>query len=162
MSKTLSAVLLTMLALIAMAAGASAADGENENPLQPLDASSPRAAFLSFVEQTGVIADAALEYRVNRSLEAQGDYLTEVAKTRELSDLSEVPLASQDTIVESNFAALADILMRIPLPIPRPSLTRTRSTPMSSASGHYLAPRSRSDRSKRATAPGAGSSRHAR
>ncbi len=118
MSKGLKAVLLTMLTFVAMAAGASAADGENANPLEPLDASSPRAAFLSFIEQTGDIEDAVLEYRVNRSLQTQGEYLSQVAKTRQLSDLSEVPAASQDKVIEGNFAALADILMRIPLPDP--------------------------------------------
>lgn len=118
MSNSLNAVLLTMMAIIAMAAGASAADSEDENPLQPLDASSPRAALQSFIEQTGVIEDAALEYRVNRSLETQGKYLSEVARTRQLSDLSEVPAASQVKLIEGNFAALADILMRVPLPHP--------------------------------------------
>jgi MscS family membrane protein len=116
LSKGLSAVLLTLLAIIATATTALAVEAESENPLEPLDASSPRATLQSFVEQTSVVEDAALKYRVDRSLETQGEYLLAVAKTAELSDLSEAPAASQDTIVEGNFAALADILMRIPLP----------------------------------------------
>ena len=96
MSKRVIVVLLALFATAAISAQASAAEADAENPLEPLDASSPRAAFLSFMEQTGVIEDAALEYRRNRSLETQGVYLSEVAKTRQLSDLSEVPAASQD------------------------------------------------------------------
>ncbi len=118
MTRHLMVVLLALFATLAVGTQAWAAEADAENPLEPLDASSPRAAYLSFIEQTGVIEDAALEYRSNRSLETQGAYLSEVAKTRQLSDLSEVPVASQDKIVEGNFAALADILMRIPLPDP--------------------------------------------
>jgi MscS family membrane protein len=119
MSKGLSAVSLTLLAIMATTTGAAAVDAESENPLQPLDASSPRAALQSFIEQTGVVEEAALQYRSDRSLQTQGEYLKAVAKTAELSDLSEAPAASQDTIVEGNFAALADILMRISLPDPQ-------------------------------------------
>ena len=118
MSKGLSTALLTLLAIIATATTALAVEGEPENPLEPLDASSPRATLQSFIEQTSVVEEAALEYRVDRSLETQGKYLRAVAKTAELSDLSEAPAASQETVVEGNFAALADILMRIPLPDP--------------------------------------------
>lgn len=107
-------LLLVLLAMLGLAAQVSAADSETENPLEPLDASSPRAAYESFLEQADAVADAALEYRSDRSLETQGAYFNEVSRTRQLSDLSKVPEASQDEVVERNFAALADILMRIP------------------------------------------------
>ena len=114
MSKRLLPVLLALCATAAIATQAMAA--EAENPLQPLDASSPRATIESFLEQARVVEEAALTYRSNRSRETQQAYLDEVAKTRELSDLSEVSAASLDEVVEENFAALADILMRVPLP----------------------------------------------
>jgi MscS family membrane protein len=109
-------VLLALLAVVGMAASSAAA--EPENPLEPLDASSPRATIQSFVEQAEITEDAALAYRSDRSLAAQQAYFDEVDKARELFDLSEVPAASQDEVVEENFLALADILLRIPLPEP--------------------------------------------
>ncbi len=118
MSKRLIVALLALLATMGAAAAVSAADGGTENPLEPLDASSPRAAYESFLEQAKVIEDAALEYRTDRSPETQRAYSSEVAKTAQLSDLSNVPEASLDEVVARNFAALADILMRIPVPDP--------------------------------------------
>jgi hypothetical protein len=115
-SKRLIVILLAMVATIALAAQVSAAEAETENPLEPLDTSSPRAAYLAFIEQAGVIEKAVLEYRSNRSTETQNAFFEAVAKTGELSDLSEVAAAKQDQVVVGNFAALADILMRIPLP----------------------------------------------
>lgn len=115
-SNRLFVLLLTAIAALVIATPLAAA--ENENPLEPLDASSPRATLQSFVDQTKVTEDAALAYRSDRSLEAQQVYLDEVAKTRELFDLSEVPSASQGETVEEDFLALADILLRIPLPDP--------------------------------------------
>lgn len=117
MSKRLLVVLFALFATVAIAAQASAA--EEENPLEPLDTSSPRATYLSFLEQTKVAEEAALEYRRNRSLRTQAALFDAVAKTALLSDLSEVPSASKDEVVEENFAALADILARIPRPDPR-------------------------------------------
>lgn len=114
MPRRLMVLLVALFAAAGIATPALAAEGEN--PLEPLDASSPRATIESFVEQAGVVEEAALAYRGNRSWETQRAYLDEVAKTRELSDLSEVSAASLDEVVEENFAALADILMRIPLP----------------------------------------------
>jgi MscS family membrane protein len=111
-------LLLAAIATIVVSAPLAAAEGETENPLEPLDASSPRATLQSFVEQAAVSEEAALAYRSNRSLGAQRAYFDEVNKTRELFDLSEVPAASQDEIVEENFLALADILLRVPLPDP--------------------------------------------
>jgi MscS family membrane protein len=109
-------VLLAILATVGMVAQAAAA--EPENPLEPLDASSPRATIQAFVDQTAVTEEAALAYRSDRSLAAQRAYFDEVNKTRELFDLSEVPAASREEIVEENFLALADILLRIPSPDP--------------------------------------------
>lgn len=111
-------MLLALVATIATATAVSAAEGDSENPLEPLDASSPRAALESFLEQSKVIEEAAVDYRSNRSLATQRAFSSEVAKTAQLSDLSGVPEASHDEVVARNFAALADILMRVPLPDP--------------------------------------------
>lgn len=118
LSRHVSAVLLALLAAIGLSAQVAAAEAEMENPLEPLDASSPRAAYLSFLEQTAVVEEAVLAYRADRSQATLDAYVAEIDKTRELSDLSEVPAASQDQVVEGNFVALADILMRIQRPDP--------------------------------------------
>ena len=116
MPRSLVVALLAILAALALAAPLAAADEEIENPLEPLDTSSPQAALQAFIEQAAVVEEAALEYRTNRSGQTQSEFFEAIAKTAELSDLSKVPVASRATIVESNFASLADILLRIPLP----------------------------------------------
>ena len=116
MSKRLLVLLLVALATIIVAAPVAAADDAPENPLEPLDTSSPRATIESFIEQAAVTEEAALTYRRERSLDAQQAYFDEVEQTRNLFDLSEVPAASQAETVEASFVALADILLRIPLP----------------------------------------------
>ena len=116
MSNRLLMLLLAAIAAALVATPLAAAESESENPLEPLDSSSPRATLQSFVEQAGITEEAALVYRTDRSLAAQQAYFDEVNQTRELFDLTEVPAASQDEVVEENFVSLADILLRIPLP----------------------------------------------
>lgn len=118
MSNRLLALLLVAIAAVFTTAPLTSAQDEPENPLEPLDASSPRATIESFIEQAGVTEEAALAYRDDRSLAAQDAYFEEVNRTRELFDLSEVPAASQGEVVEENFVSLADILLRVPLPEP--------------------------------------------
>ena len=116
MSKRLIVALTAALTVLTLVAQVVAAQDEPENPLEPLDASSPRASIESFIEQATVTEEAALRYRSDRSLAAQDAYFEEVERTRELFDLSEVPAASQGEVVEENFVSLADILLRVPLP----------------------------------------------
>lgn len=116
MSRSLMVALLTLLAALILATPLSAAEEGSENPLEPLDTSSPRATLVSFIEQAAVVEEAAQAYRSNRSGETQRAFFDAIAKTSEISDLSKVPDASVEAIVESNYAALADILLRIPLP----------------------------------------------
>ena len=118
MSRSLMVTLLTLMATLILAAPLAAAEDDSENPLEPLDTSSPRATLVSFVEQMAVVEEAAQLYRSERSGETQRALFEAIAKTGEISDLSEVPVASVEAVVESNFAALADILLRIPLPDP--------------------------------------------
>jgi len=118
LSNRLLVLLLAALAAIFVSAPLAAAEGETENPLEPLDTSSPRATIASFVEQADVTEEAALAYRTERSLDAQRTYFRAVGQTSGLFDLSEVPAASQAEVVEESFVALADILLRIPLPDP--------------------------------------------
>ncbi len=118
MSRQLMLALTAALAVVALSAQVATAQDERENPLEPLDTSSPQATITSFVEQAGVTEEAALAYRSDRSLDAQQAYFDEVERTRELFDLSEVPAASQSEAVEESFVSLADILLRVPLPEP--------------------------------------------
>ena len=116
MSRHMIALLSALLAMIVLGAPALGAEDETDNPLEPLDTSSPRATLMSFIEQAGVAEEAELAYRANRSSATQRAFFDAIAKTSEISDLSKVPAASEEAVVESNFAALADILLRIPVP----------------------------------------------
>ena len=78
MSRQLMLALTAALAVVALSAQVSAAQDEPENPLEPLDTSSPQATITSFIEQAGVTEEAALAYRSDRSLDAQQAYFTEV------------------------------------------------------------------------------------
>ena len=118
MPKRLIMVLIATIATLALASQVVASEAETENPLEPLDVSSPRAAIEAFVEQAGIVEERALDYRANRSGRSQDAFFEAVARTGELSDLTEVAAAAQSQVVLGNFAALADILMRIPLPDP--------------------------------------------
>ncbi len=89
-----------------------------DDPLAPLDTSSPQATYLSFLEQSDAIDQAAVEYAANRSFEKQRDLAREFGKLERLFDISAVPETTRDETAVQSWAYLADILMRIELPDP--------------------------------------------
>lgn len=87
-----------------------------DNPLEPLDTSSPQATYLSFVAQVEVLEELLLSYEANRTAANQAAFSSALAKTEELFELSEVASANRNEAEVAAFANLADILNRLPPP----------------------------------------------
>lgn len=104
-------VIVTLLLLAASLIGLQAPVAATENPLEPLDISSPRATYQSFVEQSRVIEAAALVFADDRNAKNQARLIDELHKIDRLADLSDVAPAGRREWVETTWAALADILM---------------------------------------------------
>jgi MscS family membrane protein len=106
------------IAMIALVAGMllPGRGTAQENPLEPLDTSSPQATYLSFVAQTELLEDLLLAYERDRSEANQAAFASAFDKIRTLFDLSEVADANEGEAVVETFASLADILNRIPPP----------------------------------------------
>ena len=90
--------------------------GAQENPLEPLDSSSPQATYLSFVDQIAVLEELLQEYERDRSEANQSAFGTALDKVESLFDLSQVSEATRSEVLVLSFARLADILNRIPPP----------------------------------------------
>jgi len=108
----LSAIVITSALFASGATGLRADTG----PLEPIDASSPRATLTSFLDQTQVVEEATLLHLANRTAETRNVALAEVSATAPLFDLSEVAEAARAETLQQSFAALADILYRVPVP----------------------------------------------
>lgn len=113
-------IMRRLVALAALAAaillGALPAATAQGGPLEPLDTTSPRATFASFAEQVQVVEEATLTALADRSAENRAAVIDAVAETEPLFDLSQVPEAAREQTLQESFAALADILYRVPLP----------------------------------------------
>ena len=108
----LLAVGLVMTAVLATAPAVSA----QENPLEPLDTTSPRATLSSFLDQTVEIEQAALEAFENPSDATRQRAREALAAVEVLFDFSEVPDTARNERLTQSFVSLADILLRVPLP----------------------------------------------
>jgi MscS family membrane protein len=104
-----------LVALAAALCGPGVAQGE-ENPLEPLDTSSPQATYLSFVKQVEVLEDLLLAYERSRTEANQLAFSSALDDVEVLFDLSEVTGANEGEVGAVSFARLADILNRIPPP----------------------------------------------
>lgn len=94
-----------------------AQEGEREeNPLAPLDTSSPQATYLSFVSQVDLLEELLITYERDRTEANQAAFDAAISKLRNLFDFSNVADATADATVRLSFARLADILNRIPEP----------------------------------------------
>jgi MscS family membrane protein len=109
------ALATAVIAVAAVLPGAAVGRAQ-ENPLEPLDTSSPRATYLSFVEQAELLEGLLLTYEQDRSAANQAAFAEAVDKVGGLFDFSEVPEATQGETSVVTFARLADILNRIPPP----------------------------------------------
>lgn len=110
-----TAVMLALTALGATLLPTQAAQAQ-ENPLEPLDSSSPQATYLSFTEHVILLEELLLAYERNRTKANQEAFSTALAKVEELFNLSEVSSSNRGEIEVVAFSSLADILNRLPLP----------------------------------------------
>ncbi|MCD9623113.1 mechanosensitive ion channel family protein [Rhabdothermincola salaria] len=114
-----SARRVTIVAALAVIAavllGPSPAHAQ-ENPLEPLDTSSPQATYLSFVAQVELLEELLLTYEQDRSEANQAAFDSALERTEQLFDFSEVSEANQGEAIVVSFTSLADILNRIPPP----------------------------------------------
>ena len=74
---------------------AVATEGDDANPLQPLDTSSPAATYLSFIEQVVVAEELYVQYQQNRSESTQKALADALSDTGRLFDLSDVASANE-------------------------------------------------------------------
>lgn len=88
--------------------------GQTQNPLKPLDTSSPRATITSFWEQSARTEQALTSYRQEQTLEQYINCVRVFADGRDLFDLSETPKAYRLKTAGASFSFLHDILVRLP------------------------------------------------
>ncbi len=103
---------LTGLLLLWVIAGTAGA----ENPLAPIDTSSPRATFESFMAVTDETARLYTEYRDAPSPATQDAFLRVEEKSSRLLDLSEVPPAARTGAGFATFLLLWEVIARVELP----------------------------------------------
>ncbi len=108
-------VVAVVVVLLTSGLGAGVARAQ-ENPLEPLDTSSPQATYLSFVEQVDLLEELLPTYERRRTEANQAAFRSAVDKVEDLFDLSQVSDANEREAVVASFANLADILNRIPPP----------------------------------------------
>lgn len=96
--------------MLAMGLAPAAAD----NPLAPLDTSSPSATFASFTSQARLIEDHARDYLADKTPAKARRLERDVGRLRNLFDLSHVPPATRVKTGAAAFGLLVDILARLP------------------------------------------------
>jgi len=110
MKRVLSGLVLTIFLIVAHTVQCTA----QKNPLEPLDTSSPRATFQSFVEQAKRVENRYVAYQQNKNASNKSALLYAVQKATELFDLSQLPVAIRREEGGSSFVMLYDILLRLP------------------------------------------------
>jgi len=88
--------------------------GQSQNPLKPLDTSSPRATLQSFWVQSAKVEQSLTAYRQNQSFDQYINTLRTFAPVRQLFDLSETPEAFKREVGGASFSYLHDVLVRLP------------------------------------------------
>ena len=86
------------------------------HPLEPLDTSSPRATLESFLVLTDEAARRFTEYRDAPSPATQEALIKSLSRGWRLLDLSQVPAASRQQVVDDTFVLLWDVIARLRLP----------------------------------------------
>ena len=104
--------LLATLVLLYVASAASA-----NNPLAPVDTSSPRSTLKSFLDLTDEATRLLSEYRRAPSSEIQARARSLGDKAAELLDLSQVPPVSRPEVADTTLYLLWDVIARVPLPM---------------------------------------------
>lgn len=88
--------------------------GQLENPLKPLDTSSPRATLQSFWQQSAKVEQSLTAYRKDQSFDKYINALRTFEPARQLFDLSETPKSFKREVGGASFSYLHDILVRLP------------------------------------------------
>lgn len=95
--------------------GAVSAETRQENPLKPLDTSSPRATLGSFLDQAHKVEEVYTIYRNKKTEKTYREARRMLDPLRQLFDLREVPIANKLEVGGASFNYLYDILARLPL-----------------------------------------------
>ena len=114
--RALAGLLVLAVALAAGGGGVLAQQPPEENPLKPLDTSSPQATYLSFIGQVEELEDLLRAYEADRSEARQAAFTAALTKSEALFDFSEVPDANRGEVAVASVLDLADILNRLPPP----------------------------------------------
>jgi len=102
------------LALMCVFMSPMIAWAQADNPLKPLDTSSPRATIRSFWEQSARVEEALTSYREEQTFEKYISCVRVFSAGRDLFDLSETPRAHRLKKGGAAFSYLHDILVRLP------------------------------------------------
>ena len=110
MKRVLSGLVVAVFLIVANTAQCTA----QENPLEPLDTSSPRATFQSFVDQAKRVENRYVVYQQNKNATNKRALFSAVQKATELFDLNQLPAAIRREEGGASVVMLHDILLRLP------------------------------------------------
>lgn len=104
-------VLVFISLVIALSA---TAQEQTVSPLAPLDTSSPRATYRSFVEIAGEVERTYLDYRAHKTALGASQLFDSFTRAARALDMSAIPEAQRAEVASLRVAQLVDILMRLP------------------------------------------------
>ncbi|MAS12451.1 MAG: hypothetical protein CMH69_04025 [Nitratireductor sp.] len=90
------------------------AQEQTVSPLAPLDTSSPRATYYSFIEIAEEVEQTYLDYRARKSARGADQLFDSFARAARALDMSAIPEAQRAEVASLRVAQLVDILMRLP------------------------------------------------
>ncbi|HTI01502.1 MAG TPA: mechanosensitive ion channel domain-containing protein [Acidisoma sp.] len=93
---------------------AAAAPIMRDDPLEPLDTSSPSATYQSFLQQTARVQALFVTYLRHKTIAGEKELVLTARRTGRLFDLSNIAPALRDKMGASATMYLADILHRLP------------------------------------------------
>ena len=103
-----------VLPLLLMLCGASVAAETEVGPLAPLDLSSPRATYTSFLTTSGQVEGAFTAYQDDRTAEQAAEISRTLTRSAKVFDLSKTPAAQRSEVAGQANTYLYDILLRLP------------------------------------------------
>lgn len=104
--------ILTLLLLLLC--GGASAQSDDANPLAPMDLSSPRATYLSFLDSSRRLERRYLDYRAEKTPEGAKAIFDGLRRSSRAFDLSATPRAQRGEVSAASSTYLFDILMRLP------------------------------------------------
>ena len=109
-------ILHGLLLAIALSAPIVAQPVLQENPLAPLDTSSPEATLNAFMSQARTIELAYVDYQTDKTFAGEERVNDAIRRITEVFDLSQVPGSNRREVGAASFVQLFDILLRLPAP----------------------------------------------